>query len=723
MMLSVLRQRRLVIVTGVLASLAIALIAVALFIGDLMSKGAWVPPGKPGMSGYTVVTAMPDGLERVTSYTTAGYIAYDGPTALEERMVRSDVVARVKLVSAAQVVEEAADWPGDGETSYVNALEYTFTVLEYLKGTGGSELKAVAVDLVDNYATKEEAAAGGDDLLGARETRWDDRDAVVFLEDDEPHLPSSKQANRYLLGFTRDTVGQDYYSIASRHSREWLPAASATASGPSADEASGESGGGEQRFCLARPCDESGLVSSLVRVLSQTPGTPTITLSELKTRLAELDAEIAAGDGSQEYADCVYAKYEKQGQVDYYKQQLADSEGESWVKDGYFYRRYDHALTSGQAAGSHFYTDEGAWIYVEDYGKTIPDKYAGMFQLEGSDAELFSVAYPGEVSLARPLPAGEYRYSFVDMPKKYVVCDGLPEEERKRLEHFVAVKSPEGVTHEAFFDPVAIGNAVGADASNGVLSPADFAIGGKSVSISGLKWEGGQVTLTTSPHDPLTGHLLDFIALDGTVALTLDADAATADSAAGTLTWAVATQPWQDGDLLMLRLRQPVIRTAYFYPTSEAHYKANIVASGCRDVSNFATCLDGTDTDYQKSVLSMLTGSALRLGFAADRAAIPGKITDARFEVVMAAQSGTAAADHYGFDIYSGDTALASVSGTEAVTDQWTEIAVASPALTAALPAVVDSVAFQINGPASKPSLKFTQLRLAVDYDAGAPGQ
>ena len=173
----------------------------------------------------------------------------------------------------------------------------------------------------------------------------------------------------------------------------------------------------------------------------------------------------------------------------------------------------------------------------------------------------------------------------------------------------------------------------------------------------------------------------------------------------------------------MLRLRQPVIKTAYFYPTSEAYYKANIVSAGYSDGGNFATCLDGTDADYNKSVLSMLTGSALRLGFASDRAAVPGKITDARFEVVMAAQSGTAPAGHSRFDIYSGDAVLASVSGAEAVSAQWTEISVASPALTAALPEVIDAVAFQINGPASGPSLKFTRLRLAVDYDAGAPGE
>ena len=32
--------------------------------------------------------------------------------------------------------------------------------------------------------------------------------------------------------------------------------------------------------------------------------------------------------------------------------------------------------------------------------------------------------------------------------------------------------APDGVVHEAFFDPVAVGTAVGADAVNGVCSPS-----------------------------------------------------------------------------------------------------------------------------------------------------------------------------------------------------------------------------------------------------------
>ena len=95
----------------------------------------------------------------------------------------------------------------------------------------------------------------------------------------------------------------------------------------------------------------------------------------------------------------------------------------------------------------------------------------------------------------------------------------------------------------------------GFSASSGVLKPAGFSIGGTAASITGLKWQNGSVVLTLAPYASLSGHTLDFIALDGSVDPSLAVSSATADSAAGTLTWAVPEQPWRDGDQLMLRIR------------------------------------------------------------------------------------------------------------------------------------------------------------------------
>ena len=488
-----------------------------------------------------------------------GSLAYHGPYSVEVQIVTSDVIARVKLVSIAQVVEELSDVPPDGGTLYAKALEFKFKALEYLKGSGGSEFVAVAYDLEASHETKEGADASGEDFLSGRDTQWDKREAIVFLWNAHPYLPSTKKADRYGLGVLR-LLGEDNYTIASRHSRRWLPAASASASARAADGASALasiSDSSEQRFFLEAPPASSGtsLLSSLAQALSgsDTSKTQTITLAELKSRIAAIDQEIKAGDGSEEYRECVVHKYVAESRVLYSKEHLAGID-EPWVKDGYYHRRYDHTLASGLPAGTPVYLFEDRHFYLEAHGETIPSKYESMFRLGGRDKGLFDVEYPGKVSLERPLPKGGYEFYFNHTPKRFIVCDGLPEEERKRREHFVTVTASAGTVHEAFFDPVAIGAGVGADAPNGDLSPASFTIGGAASTLQSLKWQNGSVTLGLSPYASLLGKTLDFIALDGTVALSLAASSATTNSAAGTLTWTVAKQPWVAGDQLMLRI-------------------------------------------------------------------------------------------------------------------------------------------------------------------------
>ena len=58
------------------------------------------------------------------------------------------------------------------------------------------------------------------------------------------------------------------------------------------------------------------------------------------------------------------------------------------------------------------------------------------------------------------------------------------------------------------------------------------------------------------PHVSLSGHVLDFIELDGSVSLSLSAADATMDNTAGAYSWSVTSQPWEDGDKLMLRIRE-----------------------------------------------------------------------------------------------------------------------------------------------------------------------
>ena len=112
-----------------------------------------------------------------------------------------------------------------------------------------------------------------------------------------------------------------------------------------------------------------------------------------------------------------------------------------------------------------------------------------------------------------------------------------------------------GTLHEAFIDVgESSGGAVGFTSAAGVLESAGFTVGGSATAIQELTWQNSAVSLTLSPQNTLTGYVLGFFAVDGTVSLSLDA--ATATAASGKLTWPVASQPWQDGDHLMLRIRE-----------------------------------------------------------------------------------------------------------------------------------------------------------------------
>ena len=152
----------------------------------------------------------------------------------------------------------------------------------------------------------------------------------------------------------------------------------------------------------------------------------------------------------------------------------------------------------------------------------------------------------------RPLVEGDYKVRFDFQRPIHQPCDA----DIESVYHYnVTVTAPDGTLHEAFFDPVTIGTAVGADATNGVLKPTSFTVGETATQITDLKRENNQAVLTLSPHVSLASYALDFIELDGSVSLTLQAKDATVDSAAGTHTWSVTDQPWHNGDKLMLRIR------------------------------------------------------------------------------------------------------------------------------------------------------------------------
>ena len=465
------------------------------------------------------------------------YGSYHGLVSIEEQILWDDVVARVRLISVdgAVVVE-----PGG---TYRGALEFRFRVLEYIKGSGGAEIVAVTID-EDRYDTASAARAAVPGMVATRDTRWDDQEAIVFLGD--YHAQNGRTT--YLLG-GHTVYGEDGYTVASRHLKTWLPeAATTTGTGARSTDAA------QKRFLLDAPSNvgAQGSSSRSVAPPSQTGSAPTITLGAFKARVAELEAEVAAGDGSEEYRNCVFLKYSRQRSLEW-----------TAANGRLPHRATAYDLGSGLPAGSFVH---------EAYNAGIPGR-PGTYWLEGRDKDLFTVETTTDplpttharrndrtltglrISTVRPLPAGDYTFVSEGRWGGWICRTQFTELERRLNRHTrtVQVTSPHGTVHEAFFDPVAIGAAVGADASNGVLEPAAFTVGGASATMTSLEWESSTVTMELNPSASLAGHAVDFIALDGSVSLTLSFDDAT--QSGGALTWSVASQPWQAGDLLMLRIR------------------------------------------------------------------------------------------------------------------------------------------------------------------------
>ena len=455
---------------------------------------------------------------------------YDGEMTLKERIAGTAIIARVRFQSvSAGVLEE------DGE--FVPTLVFRFQALEYLKdlnGSGAPQIEAVTSQ-IEEFETRAEAEAEARAWLAARETRWDSREAIVFLNGKD----------RNYLGF-HSFYGEDAYTVASRHSKRWLPEAQAGSQARSP---------GGQRFLLSLDTPSTGSATR-----SSGAEGETIALSALKSEIAAIAAEVAAGGGSDEYRDCVARKY-------WWERRVAHHLGPG---GSYNFDPYEHNMESGLAADTQVYEGSFASSRVRGFGEN-PSETLYEFWLGGAGADLFEVRYPGRVYTSRPLPAGQYETYYNDRDARLTICDAYPEAERTRYRHIVTATAPAGVLHEVFFDPVLVGTAVKADSTNGVLEPASFTDGNSaSATLQSISYEpptgsgSGTVKLQVDPHNGLGGHRLELIELDGSVSLWLEVDQATVDAANKTLSWTVTSQPWDDGDKLMLRVEEAELGIALF---------------------------------------------------------------------------------------------------------------------------------------------------------------
>ena len=117
---------------------------------------------------------------------------------------------------------------------------FELEVIEWLKGGDGSaSVSGVAV--TSNGQSSQEAGANAKLYWENRDKRWDNREAIVFMDNARENVPSTQRPDRYYLGFQTWT-GEASYELDSE--RSWLPLAhDAQAAGAS----------GELEFLLEDP--------------------------------------------------------------------------------------------------------------------------------------------------------------------------------------------------------------------------------------------------------------------------------------------------------------------------------------------------------------------------------------------------------------------------------------------------------------------------------------
>ena len=446
--------------------------------------------------------------------------------SLEEQIFTSDVIVRASLLSATAGTETVPSAVCVAPT-YRAVQELRFSTHEYLKGTGPTEV-IVVVRGDHTYLTEAEAQQAAVASVSRRNTTWDGREGVLFLNTLQPPYAPTGASNSGASGAARGAPSEAFAFTLSNYlqsaweydigtlSRAWLPARDA--------------GGAEGR--------SSDAAAQAFITDGATSPPPVISLADLRSAIAEMAATLAAGEGIEGYEECIRRKISRE----------RHRRAVPWTPS-----RYEATLASGSAAGTELYRDTNPYRdpKYDRYWLSGPDM--GIFQASIIDDDSSPEnGYDDTLTTARPLPAGGYRVFYNWQRYTEFPCNFAPDD--AYLDWTVTVTAPAGTLHEAFFDPAAIGTVVGADGTNGALEPAGFTAGGTATTIQTLKWQGGVVTMELNPTASLSGHALDVIALDGSVALSLDGGAATASG--GTLTWNVASQPWQAGDQLMLRIRE-----------------------------------------------------------------------------------------------------------------------------------------------------------------------
>ena len=464
------------------------------------------------------------------------------------RALKSDVIVRVRPPSVTGEVNAVPSADEGVAPTYQPVLVFQFPVIEYLKGNGGETLSVEFPFAGEwpawgkhTFMTREDAQSVLTKRLAERDTTWENRDAVLFLRMNTQQTATGAAGAADSYQFT--SYGPIEYTL-DEISKPWLPVAGSEAG------ASGQSDGDPVYLLDSEPSAGSAQL-------------PTMSLAELRASVESIAAVLKAGEGIEGYKECVEYRLIDENPND------KTSRSRVVAQD---------AISSGSHQRTLLPRTEGIWDSGLGYGSWhMSGRDADYFQIhitdsptaeEGYDIDYDEnsseeVSYYRVYTTTRPLPGGTYRFVVHSQWAQWKPCNyTIPINNWPQWE--VTATAPDGVLHEAFFDPASFGIGVGASISGdkiGVIKPAEFKHNGANVAIEQIEWSPNtnKVALKLSNQSiSLAGHHIDFIELDASVSLRLDFDDAesTATGYGQTLSWEICRQPWHPGDQLMLRISE-----------------------------------------------------------------------------------------------------------------------------------------------------------------------
>ena len=219
--------------------------------------------------------------------------------SLDQQIFDSDIIVKATFVSATPASEERNPrWAG---RIHIPVQYVRFRSQEYLKGTGPTEfvveIRTPEANDYYGYPTSEEAVAAARTLIAERDTTYDNRDAILFLNGPLTAVgdPGGSSRDRRSDGSTTtygfpetymDRASWDY-SVSSGQ-KLWMPANSAGGSGDSSS---------------SRSAPDTSQTEFIVD--GSTDPVTLVTLADFKAKISAMATRLADNAHIEGYEECV----------------------------------------------------------------------------------------------------------------------------------------------------------------------------------------------------------------------------------------------------------------------------------------------------------------------------------------------------------------------------------------------------------------------------------